>query len=196
MSGKLVGKRSGERVARNAKQAEPTWSGVKTKLANVDRAGLVGLIKDLHGLSRDNQAFLNARLGLGPDPLSPYKKTITRWISPDVVRGQDISVAKGKKAISDYKKAIGLPEGIAELSVHYCEAARDLFAYCGVDDSGYCSALVGVFAQALSVATTLPEPDRERLLCRLDDVRSDMINVGWGVWEEMSELWDAHAALD
>jgi hypothetical protein len=116
----------GERMARNAKQAEPTWSGVKTNLANVDRAGLVGLIKDLHGLSRDNQAFLNARLGLGPDPLSPYKKTISRWISPDVIRGQDISVAKGKKAISDYKKAVGLPEGIAELSVHYCEAARDL----------------------------------------------------------------------
>jgi hypothetical protein len=86
-------------VAGNTKRAEPTWSGVKANLANVDRAGLVGLIKDLHGLSRDNQAFLNARLGLGPDPLSPYKKTISRWISPDVVRGQDISVAKGKKAI-------------------------------------------------------------------------------------------------
>ena len=91
---------------------------------------------------------------------------------------------------------VGLPEGIAELSVHYCEAARDLLSYCGMDDAGYCSALVGIFAQARSVATTLPEPDRERILCRLDEVRSAMTNVGWCVWDEMNQFWEEHAALD
>ena len=38
-------------------------------LAQFDRAGLVGLFGDLHNLSRDNQAFLHARLGLGADSL-------------------------------------------------------------------------------------------------------------------------------
>ena len=52
MSGKMVGKRRGGRVARNTTREEPTWSGVKANLANVDRAGLVGLIKDLHGFPR------------------------------------------------------------------------------------------------------------------------------------------------
>ena len=32
-------------------------------------------------------------------------------------------VAKAKKALADYKKAIGRPEGLAELSVYYCEEA-------------------------------------------------------------------------
>ena len=64
-----------------------------------------------------------------------------------------------------------------------------------MDDAGYCSAL-GIFAQALSVATTLPEPDRERILCRLDEVRSAMTNVGWCVWAEMNELWEEHASVD
>jgi hypothetical protein len=65
-----------------------------------------------------------------------------------------------------------------------------------MDDEDYCSALVDIFAQALSVAKTLPEPDRERILCRLDDVRSAMTNVGWGVWDEMNEVWDEHASMD
>ena len=39
------------------------------------------------------------------------------------MKGQNVSVAKAKKAISDYKKATGLPQGVAELSVFYCEEA-------------------------------------------------------------------------
>jgi hypothetical protein len=65
-------------------------------------------------------------LCLGPDPLASYKATISRWIYPDLPRGQVISVAKGKKAISDYRKAIGLPAGVAEFSVFYCESAARL----------------------------------------------------------------------
>ena len=91
------------------------------KLVQFDRAGLVGLLGDLHSLSRDNQAFFHARLGLGADSLAAYKRTISRWIYPDLSRDQRISVAKAKKAIADYRKAIGLPEGVAELSVFYCE---------------------------------------------------------------------------
>ena len=104
-------------MATNKKKSVPTWSEVKAKLGQFDRAGLVGLLSDLHSLSRDNQAFLHARLGIGSDPLTPYKMTISRWIYPDLLRGQEILVAKAKKAISDYKKAIGSREGVAELSV-------------------------------------------------------------------------------
>jgi len=95
----------------SAEKAKPTWRDVKAELDLFDRAGLLGLIEDLHGASRDNEAFLHARLGLGSDPLEPYRKTISRWICPDVMKGQNVSVAKAKKAISDYKKAIGLSSG-------------------------------------------------------------------------------------
>lgn len=148
-------------MATNKKKTVPTWSEVKAKLFLFDRAGLVGLLSDLHSLSRDNQAFLHARLGLGADPLSPYKATISRWTYPDLVRGQDISVAKAKKAISDYRKAIGLPKGIAELSVFYCETAARLLSECGMEDEGYFTALVRMFDQALGVITTLdPQSNR------------------------------------
>jgi len=107
----------------SVKKAKPTWRDVKSELDGFDRVGLLGLIKDLHGASRDNEAFLSARLGLGTDPLQPYRKAISRWICPDVMKGQNVSVAKAKKAISDCKKAIGHPKGLAELSVYFCEGA-------------------------------------------------------------------------
>ncbi len=142
-------------MATTKKKAVPTWSEVKAKLALFDRAGLIGLISNLHSLSPDNQAFLHARLGLGPDPLAPYKATISRWIYPDFIRGQNISVARAKKAISDYRKAIGLPDGIAELSVFYCESAARLISECGMEDEGYFTALVRIFDQALAVVAKL-----------------------------------------
>ena len=55
--------------------------------------------------------------------LKPYKASIDRWLWPNVIKNQDTSVAKAKKTITDYKKAIGQAEGLAELMVFYCERA-------------------------------------------------------------------------
>ena len=88
-----------------------------------DRAALLDLIHHLYAGHKDNQAFLHARFGLGQDVLEPYKKTIDRWLWPDVFRNQDTSVSKAKQAIADYRKAVGDPEGLAELMVFYCEQA-------------------------------------------------------------------------
>src|SRR6266571_7868995 len=85
----------------------PTWSDIKEKLADFDRAGMLTLVQDMYGASKDNQAFLHARFGLGADTLKPYKATIARWLWPDLSRGQDTSISKAKKAIADYKKAVG-----------------------------------------------------------------------------------------
>jgi len=76
------------------KKSKLTWSDVKSKLADVDRVDLIGLIQDLYAANKDNQTFLHARFGLGEDILKPYKDSISRWICPDVMRNQPISVAK------------------------------------------------------------------------------------------------------
>src|SRR5882724_10736942 len=94
-----------------SKNASPTWSDVRAAILDFDSAGLRGLVQDLYTASKDNQAFLHARLGLGHDQLQPFKACISNWIYPDVMKNQPISVSKAKKAIADYKKAIGRPEG-------------------------------------------------------------------------------------
>ncbi len=171
------------------KNASPTWSEVKTRLAGFDRAGLLGLVKDLYALGKDNQAFLHARLSLGADPLTPYKATISRWICPDVFKNQPISIAKAKKAISDYKKAVGGAEGMAELCVFYCEQVFVFFGYCGVDDEDYFSALVRMFDQALKWIMSLPEDQRQPLVERLERILIAGHSIGWGVGYDFDRLW-------
>ncbi|ODV03123.1 MAG: hypothetical protein ABT20_14715 [Rubrivivax sp. SCN 70-15] len=175
------------------KKTTPSWSDLKAKLADIDRAGLIGLVQDLYASSKDNQAFLHARFGLGGDVLKPYKATIDRWLWPDVFKNQDTSVAKAKKAIADYKKAIGQPEGLAELAVFFCERAVGFSNDVGLQDEGYFDALVRMFDQACKAACGLPDGQRRERLARLDAVRRLGHNLGYGVGDDMDDLLAAHA---
>ena len=170
-------------------KTNPSWSDVKTKLADFDRAGLLGLVQDLYAASKDNKAFLLARFGLGDDPLEPYKDMITQWINPPDYR-KPPSVAKAKKAISDYKKALGQPEGVAELTVFYCEEVFGFLVGCGMDDEGFYDALVRMFEQALKYVLALPSSaQRAAFLVRLDRVRLLGQSVGWGVGDDFDHFW-------
>src|SRR6266496_4169040 len=92
-----------------SKNASPTWSDVKTALLDFDRAGLRGLVQDFYTASKDNQAFLHARLGLGHDQLQPFKARISRWIFPDLMKGQPISVSKAR--LGTTKRLLGARMG-------------------------------------------------------------------------------------
>jgi hypothetical protein len=167
-----------------------SWSSVKAGLREFDRTALLGLLQDLYGASKENQAFLHARLNLGSNPLDPYKAAISRWICPDVLRNRPVSVAKAKKAISDYKKAIGHPEGMAELTTFYCEEVIAFLNSCGMEDEGYYAALIRMFEQALKWAMHLSANSRTSFLDRLHRVREAGRRVGWGVGDELGCLWD------
>ena len=173
----------------NKDKSAATWSDVKAKLGDFDRAGLLGLVQDLYTTSKDNQNFLHARLGLGCDVLNRYKTIIERWLWADVYKNQEYSVSKAKKPITDYKKASGLPEGMAELTVYYCEQAIGFSNGVGLDDEGYYDALVRMFQQALKTVMALPETRRESFLDRLQDVRASGQRIGWGVGDAFNDLW-------
>lgn len=169
-------------------KATPSWSDVKSQLAEFDRAGLLGLVQGLYAASKDNKAFLHARFGLGEDALAPYKDAITSWINPRDCRAP-ISVSKAKKAIGDYKKAVGQPDGLAELAVFYCEEVFSFMDGCGMDDEGYFSALVRMFEQALKYVLALPKAQQAPFLDRLDRVRQLGQDVGWGVGSDFDYCW-------
>ena len=164
----------------------PTWSEVKATLADFDRTSLLGLVKDLYGASKDNEAFLHARFDLGTDVLRPYKIRIDRWLSPDLLKNQNVSASKAKIVIADYQKAIGRPEDLAELMVYYCERASDFSNTSGFADEAYFKALLKMFEAALKISITLQNDLRDALLDRLDDVRSVSHNIGYGVGDEMN----------
>jgi hypothetical protein len=138
---------------------------------------------------KDNQVFLHSRFGLGGDVLEPYKKIIDRWLWPDVLRNQDTSVSQAKRAICDYKKTVGDPEGVAELMVFYCEQAAGFCDAIYCDDEGFFASLVRMFEQALRSANALPPDRRDDLVSRFDRVRTVSHDFGYGVGEDMDFLF-------
>jgi len=169
-------------------QSQPKWTDVKAKLTSLDRMGLIGLVQDLYAANKDNQTFLHTRFGLGRDVLKPYKETLDRWLWPDPLRNQDVSVAKAKQAISSYRKAVGEPAGLAELIVYFCESAAGFSNNVGYQDEGYFNALVNMLEQAIKIARQLSAGDREALIVRLDRVRTISHNLGYGVGDDMDSL--------
>jgi hypothetical protein len=188
--GKLTHHPSGLIVAKD-KSTSPTWADVKALLLTFDRAGLQGLVQDLYAASKDNQAFLHARFGLGPDQLGPYKATISRWINPDPMKNQTLSVSKAKKAIANYNKAIGRPEGLAELSIFFCEEAFSFVEGCSFSDEQYFVALIRMYDRSVSCVLSLPLAERRAYVERLSKLRLRAKRVGWGVENELNDLWQA-----
>src|SRR5262249_23304083 len=78
-------------VVSDEKGTLPSWKAIKAALQSFDRAGLLGLVQDLYSLDKGNKAFLHARLGLGPEHLAAYRAIISRWICPDLMKGQFVS---------------------------------------------------------------------------------------------------------
>lgn len=182
-------------IVAGEKSTLPSWKAVKAALQSFDRAGLLGLVQDLYAAEKDNQAFLHARLGLGSDRLAPYKAMISRWICPDLMRSQSASISNAKKAIADYKKAIGEPAGLAELSIFYCEEAFSFIESCALEHEHYFVAVIRMYDQAVKLVLGLPVAERHGYAKRLRSLRSRARPLGRGIDDQLNSIW-CEAGLD
>ena len=176
-------------MAKRPSKSYPVWSHVKAKLVTFDQRGLMDVIHDLYAANKDNQAFLHTRFELGDDVLEPYKLTISRWLWPDVIRNQDVSVAKARQAISSYSKAVNNPAGLAELTVFYCEQAIGFSNDVGYSDESYLDAFVRMFKQALVAVSEVPAARQAAFLERLNQLRA-ISHIGYGVGDEIDYLFE------
>ena len=78
--------------------------------------------------------------------------------------------------------------------VFYCEQGAGFCKDLGNEDESYFNGLVRMFGQALTVAYTLPAPDRKSLITRLDRVRSISHQFGYGVGDEMDSMLTKYVA--
>ena len=172
------------------KKCKASWKDVKTRLTDLSETELIKLVRDLYVNDINNQHFLHARFSLGDDVLGPYKTTIHRWLWPDF--GQETSVNRAKKAIADYKKAIGQPDDLAELMVFYCEQAAGFIDSIALEDDAYFDALIAMFEHALVTIATLPLKKAQSYRNRLENIRCICHRFGYGVGDEMDELLANH----
>jgi len=169
-------------------KTKPTWTDVKAKLSEFDRAGLTQLVADLYAFHKDNQAFLHARFSLGQSPLDDYKKRIAAALAPDVSRKRnaEVSVATAKKAISEYTKAVGDPLGVLELRLFFCEVAVKFSMDFGYTDFGYLEATGNQYGDACKMLSALNEPRLSETIERLENLRDDA-QMGYGIGDYMGD---------
>lgn len=166
-------------------KTHPSWVDVKARVAEFDRAGLLTLLQDLYGLSKANQSFLHARFSLGTDALAAYKKRIHDALFPEW--NKPVRIVEAKRAISEYRRAIGRPEDLLELHVFWCETASGFSMEFGYADEGYFDALLRQFEAAIEQLGAVDETIRQTITTRLQGV-CDRADVGYGVQDEMTWL--------
>jgi hypothetical protein len=60
---------------------------------------------------------------------------------------------------------------------------------CGMEDESYFVALIRMYDRALTFVSKLPPAERATYLKRLDKLRSRGRHVGWGVEDNLNDLW-------
>jgi hypothetical protein len=103
-------------MAPKPKKTAPTWSDVKGKLTEFDRAGLLGVVQDLYAISKDNQAFLHAlvrdgvrsvaaRLQMTRSPSPVARPTLTTFLDKRALAHKNIG---GDRAYRRHRFACGI----------------------------------------------------------------------------------------
>lgn len=172
-----------------------SWIDVKQQLLDKEHKELVNIIKLLYQADKGNQTFLYTHLALDKHYLEPYKEKIERHVFPDILAREDYSVVKAKKAISDYKKALGKPADIAELEVFYCECAGDFLESICLEDENFFLALERMFERAVKSVLALPPKQQKKYGARLNHVYRLSDNWGWGVQDELTDIIDEQDAI-
>lgn len=156
-------------------------------MVDIDQKQLLKLVADLYRFSKENQAFFHARFGVGDDPIGPYKKTIDECMHPDIYSNKPIQIAKAKKAISSYSKAVGDPLGVTELMVFFVERGNSFTVNFGDIDEGFYDSLNGMYRRAIQKVLSLPEEQRSVFRDRLEEIMTSSSGIGWGYHDMISD---------
>ena len=168
-----------------------TWSAVKTVVGKLSQEELLGLVADLYRLSKPNQAFLHARYADAETAMEDCKKIISDCLYPDVQRDRPLQVAKAKKAVADFCKAVADTAAHADLMLFFVEQGNAFTLEYGDIDAGFYSALVAMARRAAEVIRSLPVNLQEPFRERLGDVVRSSSGIGWGYHDDLTYIYAA-----
>ena len=168
-----------------------TWSAVKTVVGKLSQEELLGLVADLYRLSKPNQAFLHARYADAETAMEDCKKIISDCLYPDVQRDRPLQVAKAKKAVADFCKAVADPAAHADLMLFFVEQGNAFTLEYGDIDAGFYSALVAMARRAAEVIRSLPVNLQEPFRERLGEVVRSSSGIGWGYHDDLTDIYAA-----
>lgn len=182
--------------------AKTSWKDIKPVLSGFTSTQLLGLVQDLYHFSEPNAAFMQARfLSDRPnsDHLTVYKKRIQHAISPKQPWKQNVRLADGRRAISDFKKANGNISDTLNLMIYYFKCGNDFTLEFGDIDEAFYNSMGSMFSKVVQIL--LEQQDQHLIAEFLPALEAEFHRVdgkmGWGYPDELSdylaELRDALA---
>ncbi len=176
-------------TAAEPKKQKASWSEVKKALAGHSKSGLLGLIADLYDYSAQNRNFLHARFSTGADPLRPYKKLIVDALFPDAMKNKPVRIVDAKRAISDYKKAIGDQKGLLELMLFFVETGTAFTLDLGDMDESFYLALERMYEKTIELLLTFDEETIDAYYNRFEKLVSSTRDIGWDYHDTLADIF-------
>jgi len=170
---------------------KPTWSTVKAAASELNQKELLSLVGELYRLSKGNQAFLHARFADRDAAMEDCKKVVAECLYPDVQHDRPLQVAKAKKVVADFCKAVADPAAHAELMLFFVEQGNAFTLEYGDIDAGFYSALVAMARRTVEVIVNFPDDLQEPYRDRLAEVVRSSSGIGWGYHDDLKEIYAA-----
>ena len=165
-----------------------SWSNVKASLDSIDRAGLVGVIRDLYDANTANRRFLHARFVPAAVTLNEYRDLVNKAVFPDPLSQRPIRLRDAAAAIADYKRSTGDVVGVVDLLLTFVEAGTRQAADLGYGDEPYFSTLERKLAEAASLLDALPDEARGCAVARFVRLGEYLDQIGWGYGDYLGDI--------
>jgi hypothetical protein len=166
------------------------WLTIKETLNHCSQRDLLHLIQELYHFSPDNKRFLTARFvrEANMDSLTEYKKIIQHNVCPEPPKPLRLAVAR--KAVSDYKKAIGDTVGVLELSLYYVEqGAKFTDLYGDINEPFYMS-VESMFQSAMKLLASMSPDSQQSFFPRIRQIMKIASKTGWGFEEQLRAYFE------
>ncbi len=175
------------------------WAACKRALADWPLTGVLGLLRELHDLSPENRAFLQARLLPGEaagDAAAAVERRLAGMASQTAVYGGRFRHGDLKRVVDQFEKGADDPALVARVLVSDLEASCQTFDAVG-DFPALSDHLLAVIVRLHKTLLTVPParlPPMAERLAKLANAYGR--SFGYGVSDELADLatfWTARA---
>jgi hypothetical protein len=127
------------------------------------------------------------------DVLRPYKETIARYASPAEPWKNPVKPSLARKAIADYRKAVGDPENLTELMLFYVECGVGHILDWDDYDDAMQNSIVRVFTDGMEMLDRCEKDVAGKLLSRFEAVVQSTADMNWGFYEALRDAFEMYA---
>jgi hypothetical protein len=164
------------------------WSDVKASLNGFDRAGLLGVIRNLYEANATNRRFLHARFVPTASALEEYRGLVQAAVFPPPLSQRPIRLRDASATIAEYKRSTGDLSGVVDLLLTFVEAGTEQAADLGYGDDAYFAALERNVREVVAALDALPDSVRGEATARLVRLGKYRDYLGWGYGDFLGDI--------